>query len=505
MKKKLNFILTLSILFGFSYGLTNYEEVKADERIIILNPSYGLGYSVNLAKDECIDIDKLNNSVLSIGSLSTTNTTLNTTSSTIKHSNDFNDLVDKIDSYYNLSSSCSTSDYSLFTGTVASKFPDIENMEYTEYPYQYYSTYIYTYKYKTYSLTNYNGDLTNIKRCLNNQYVEDLEALLYDDTDINTFFDTYGTHVIGSMVTGGRLEINYSIVSEHYDVWGEKYNALTNYLNTNLYSKVQSSSASITFDPQAGCDVSPLASNQYIEWQTQGGTSFSISSITQINTVFNAWKNSVTSYPEIIQPTSDGLIPLWNLLPGNLNTTTYKNLFISKYNQYMESNKESISNQYIPSIIQNEYASTGYFSIRSGTLVVTDDSEFDQHCDVADLNTFSYLNYDYFKHYGFTKMDVFLQMELKEINMGYQHIYFYFSEKADTSYCFYSYIHELGGNSLVTNYESLTFFTANVPLSTFDNSDPDDYAKFVARYSASGSLEDDWQNMAIYLCIVYHN
>ena len=51
----------------------------------------------------------------------------------------------------------------------------------------------------------------------------------------------------------------------------------------------------------------------------------------------------------------------------------------------------------------------------------------------------------------------------------------------------------------------IEFFMKNVPLSTFDNSDPDDYAKFVARYSASGSLEDDWQNMAIYLCIVYHN
>ena len=137
MKKKLNFILTLSILLGFSYGLTNYEEVKADERIIILNPSYGLGYSVNLAKDECIDIDKLNNSVLSIGSLSTTNTTLNTTSSTIKHSNDFNDLVDKIDGYYNLSSSCSTSDHSLFTGTVASKYPDVINSDYVGNLYQY--------------------------------------------------------------------------------------------------------------------------------------------------------------------------------------------------------------------------------------------------------------------------------------------------------------------------------------------------------------------------------
>ena len=505
MKKKLNFILTLSVLFGFSYGLSNFNEVKAEERIIIANPSYGLGYSINLAKDECIDIDKLNNSVLSIGSLNITNTTLNTTSSTVKHSNDFNDLVDQIDNYYSLSSSCSTSDYSLFTGTVASKYPDIENMEYTSYPYQYYSTYIYTYKYKTYSLSNYNSDLTNIKRCLNDQYVEDLEALLYDDADINTFFDTYGTHVIGSMVTGGRLEINYSIVSENYDVWGEKYDSLTYYLNNNLYSKVQLSSSSITFDPQTGCGVSPLGSNQYIGWQTHGGTDFTISSITQINTVFNSWKNSVTSYPEIIQPTSDGLIPLWNLLPGDLNTTTYKNLFISKYNQYMDSNKESISNEYVPNVIQDERASTGYRSIRTGTLVVTDDSEFEQHCDVASLNEFSDLKYDYFKHYGFTKMDVYMQLQMKEINMGYQHISFYYSEKHDTSYRFFTTQFEIGGNSLVTDYTIGVAYIENVPLSTFDNSDPDDYAKFVARYSASGSLEDDWQNMAIYLCIVYHN
>ena len=171
----------------------------------------------------------------------------------------------------------------------------------------------------------------------------------------------------------------------------------------------------------------------------------------------------------------------------------------------MESNNESISNQYIPTIIQEESASTGYFPIRSGTLVVTDDSEFEQWHDVANLNNFSYLKYDYFKRYGFTKMDVYLKMDMKEVNMGYQHINFYYSEKQDESYRFSSHVYELGGNSLVDYYTIVTFYKLNVPLSTFDNSDPDDYAKFVARYSASGSLEDDWQNMAIYLCIVYHN
>ena len=89
--------------------------------------------------------------------------------------------------------------------------------------------------------------------------------------------------------------------------------------------------------------------------------------------------------------------------------------------------------------------------------------------------------------------------------MGYQHIYFYYSEKSDVSYRFYDCIHELSGNTLETSYILMQFYKLSVSLSTFDNSDPDDYAKFVARYSASGSLEDDWQNMAIYLCIVYHN
>ena len=31
MQKKLNFILTLSVLSGFSYGLSNFNEVKAEE------------------------------------------------------------------------------------------------------------------------------------------------------------------------------------------------------------------------------------------------------------------------------------------------------------------------------------------------------------------------------------------------------------------------------------------------------------------------------------------
>ena len=63
------------------------------------------------------------------------------------------------------------------------------------------------------------------------------------------------------MVTGGRLEVNYSIVSDKIDVWQEKYNTLTNYLNVNLHNKLQNPDANIAFDPQTGCGVSSL--NEY--------------------------------------------------------------------------------------------------------------------------------------------------------------------------------------------------------------------------------------------------
>ena len=138
MKKKIILSLTMFMILGISNGLSNINEVKAvDERIIIMNPSYGLGYSVNLAKDECIDIDKLNNNVLNPASLTQTSTTLNTSSTVVKHSNDFNDLAEQLESYYGISSTCSTPDYSLFTATVASKYQDLTRMDYTSFPYQY--------------------------------------------------------------------------------------------------------------------------------------------------------------------------------------------------------------------------------------------------------------------------------------------------------------------------------------------------------------------------------
>ena len=88
--------------------------------------------------------------------------------------------------------------------------------------------------------------------------------------------------------------------------------------------------------------------------------------------------------------------------------------------------------------------------------------------------------------------------------MGYQLIYFYYSEKESDEYLIDSFEFELNGPILGNEYTPVGFVRYNIPLSTFDNEDPDDYAKIVFRYAASGALLNDWANKDVYCNVVYH-
>ena len=45
-------------------------------------------------------------------------------------------------------------------------------------------------------------------------YYNDVESLLYDELSSSTFFERYGTHVIAEGVFGGKIEINYGLISK---------------------------------------------------------------------------------------------------------------------------------------------------------------------------------------------------------------------------------------------------------------------------------------------------
>ena len=124
--------------------------------------------------------------------------------------------------------------------------------------------------------------------------------------------------------------------------------------------------------------------------------------------------------------------------------------------------------------------------------------------DVINLNDHFDIKYNYMKQHGYTKVSIYLAMELREINMGYQWIAFYYSEKENDLYKIDEISYEYEGTSYGSEYGvGVTFFRLYVPIETFENDDPEDCYKIVFRYDASGTGEDDWANREVYAQVVY--
>lgn len=511
MKKQIITTLILTMSLGGVCSL-DHQEVDSIEiggvGVTTISTSRGVGYSINLAKHEFVDYNqiKFDNPVFDmswVNSHAKVKTTLNETSTVINHSNSFEGFANELKLDANLSSSYSQ-DYSLFIGSAANRFNDITSMEYSEHTYQYYSSYNHLIKSYSYALPDYTTDLSNYKRYLSDDYYADAEDLLLDALDSTTFFERYGTHVIAEGVFGGKLEINYSLVSNSYDVWNQYYTLLTNYINNNLYSKV-GVDTTITFDPYSYFNFYEARANQKTSILTKGGSVSVTPSISNLYTVYSEWSSSVSTSPTLIEATSDGLIPLWDLLPTPYDNATYRNIFINKYKEYASSCNDTIIDNYEPNIFDmTNGVETGFELVRPGEVTVTDDGIFMQDYDVVNINTHFELKYDYMRAHGYTKMDIYVEMKVKEVNMGYQIVALYNSESTSSSYEFGRLQFEYGGTWLDNDYgDTVGYLCRDVPINTFYGINSNDRYKLVIRYSADGTGEDTWVNKEIYVNIVY--
>lgn len=512
MKKKIvaNLILTMSLLGVWSTRTTEIYGIEiGGNTITTTNTSVGVGYSINLAKNEFVDYDaiKFDNPVLDMGWVNQqtlVKTNLNEYSTIINHSNSFEGIVEELETDANLSSSYSQND-SLLLGTAASRFDNIADVQYANYTYQYYSTYNYLFRKHSYALPDYATDLSAYKRALDDDYYNDVESLLYDELDATTFFDRYGTHVIAKGIFGGKLEINYSMATSRYDVWNTLYDSLTNYINTNLYNKV-GTNTTINFDVFSAFSFSTSRAKQELEISTVGGDVSVTPSTSNLYTVYTDWLLSVSDAPFIIEASSDGLIPLWDLLPIPYDNDTYKDIFIEKYNEYTSSVESSTIANYYPAMLNDPTGvATGFRIVRPGEAIITDDGIYNQYYDVINLNSFFDLKFLYMKSKGFRTVDIYVQMKIREINSGTQIVAFYWSENEGDLYLIHQFEHEYGGTALDTEYGStIGFVRLSIPMTTFEPSLISARYKLIVRYSATGVFEDDWANEDIYAQAVYH-
>ncbi len=134
-----------------------------------------------------------------------------------------------------------------------------------------------------------------------------------------------------------------------------------------------------------------------------------------------------------------------------------------------------------------------YFSakeVRSAEYKITDSGRFKQSYDIIRFNDLYNGNYDLDDLYsnGYRTLCVEIEMELKEVDKGYQHIFIYDDLTKNTWLTGAKY--SLGGGDKVTTYQRVTFYLELNLANINDN-------YFVVRYGASGSFDDDWKNRNI--------
>lgn len=352
----------------------------------------------------------------------------------------------------------------------------------------------------THSLPNYSSNLNEYRLNLHPDYVNTVKNLLTigDETAANNFFDMYGTHVIAKGKYGGILQLYYGIFSENIYLGGKVHTSITSSLNAGIRD-VLGGSTDANFNISTVLGKYSSSVEQTYEAFSLGGKPFAGISLSMLNDSYKNWVSTVDDYPVLIDVSSDGLIPLWDLLPNEYNTLENRNKIKEYFVKYANNHNNAIYDEYkcnptsLTTVLETVRSNVEY--------KITDSGRFNQLCDVIDLNgSFGFPYDNLINDFGFNKMDITIKLNMKEVDKGYQHVFLYSNENKDESgYIATSGAYEYGGETLATSYGTVTFVYKDIDAKLFM-----DYKKLVVRYGASGSYNDDWKNNKLQVQIRYY-
>ena len=143
--------------------------------------------------------------------------------------------------------------------------------------------------------------------------------------------------------------------------------------------------------------------------------------------------------------------------------------------------------------------STGFKTVRTETIRVTDSGRFNQPFDVVNFNTFD-VNLNTMIQEGFKTISFFIRLNVREIDDGYQYLFLFNSP--DQSNNFYiaerRFEHSPGRKDTTwwVHYEDELYFV-NIPIERFTNN------QFVIRYGASGTNADTWENNNLQIQLLF--
>lgn len=341
--KLLIFLLAaVGIALFIASGLTATSAVhaSADATPYAVTEQTGLGLGVNVVKARQANEFVTSYSVLKpeqIPQIPTSRITVNTNESFTHSSADINDLIVG----YKLNYS-SDSGVGIFLGSLKSDLEGALNIQFNNNTYKYYNV-------LEHKITRYNLHIDNYRdpktyaEYFSDNFLADLAALS-SNKNYYEFFNKYGTHIVGSANYGGRLVASYSFASNkiilNNDISFVMKNQIQfNFLSSDVGTVKGNISKQIGNYFSVNYSSSDLSSDFYVK--ATGGNAFSSGSVASFNSGYSDWAqsfNSGDSNSALMDYASDGLVPLWEVLPAPYTSlgADMKNAFNEYYNDFKD-------------------------------------------------------------------------------------------------------------------------------------------------------------------------
>lgn len=234
--------------------------------------------------------------------------------------NSFESLLSSFDAKFSFSSNIGGT-YDVFTANLSDGFKVSANMTYRHAASKYFYCLNYLYKNYEISLPKYSSNLTDIRNHLTPEYIEAVTNVLNGKLNYSTFFDTFGTHLIAKGIFGGKVEAYYSLISNDCYLGGDVKAELDSSIKAGIEGCVEAgSNFSYSFKNATGINATHV--KEQFRVNATGGEAFSATGINNFSTAFQSWTKSLSDKSGLIGSSQDGLIPVWNLLPSNLSTSS---------------------------------------------------------------------------------------------------------------------------------------------------------------------------------------
>lgn len=368
--------------------------------------------------------------------------------------------------------------YDIFTGTISNQFSlELSNESYT-YTGQYYFMSELLALRKQKALEEYSSNIEKYQPYLTSSFLSALSDLQNGHIGYDSFFSTYGTHIVGKAYYGGKLSVSHSILTNETMITTTMKSDLENTFKLGILNfGLSSMSISADISNVSGLRELGLSVNSRV--RSFGGNVFDIGDIAYFQSYYQNWLSSIDTNPALIGFGDDGLVPIWRLVPDSYTglKTTMELMFYRYQEKYLKEVKTADPlSIHIPAK-----------SIRLNEYTITDSGRFNQKYDtisVTDLITKVGIS-------PYNNVKVYLTIEVNEIKDGYQHIYLYrdLSQSSNSLITEDMIEHVPGKIGINSTVYTLIF---DVKLSDISNG-------YVIRYGASGFQEDTWKNKNLFI------